>query len=111
MHESARVDIMCVCVYVCVCVRVCVSCVCIRTIYTCMLFRDRCHYCTFAKHDGADGARVYMTKEEVLDVARQGALAGCTGAYICLFGVYVRIKPQGVICVVNLLAADSAVVE
>jgi FO synthase len=44
--------------------------------------RDRCHYCTFAKHDGAGGERVYMTKEEVLEVARKGASAGCTGMHV-----------------------------
>src|ERR1700693_1498249 len=41
-----------------------------------MLCRDRCGYCTFAKAP----ARIespYMSSEQVLDVARMGAGAGC----------------------------------
>jgi FO synthase len=48
-----------------------------------MLCRDRCGYCTFAKPP----ARVrspYMSAQEVLDVARAGAAAGCHEALFTL---------------------------
>jgi len=44
--------------------------------------RDTCSYCTFASHDGPGQSKVYMTKEEVLEVARKGVAAGCTGSWI-----------------------------
>ena len=40
------------------------------------LCRDVCHYCTFA-HPPRRGERAFMTTDEVLDVARAGAAAGC----------------------------------
>ena len=40
------------------------------------LCRDVCHYCTFA-HPPRRGERAFMTVDEVLDVARAGAAAGC----------------------------------
>jgi FO synthase len=40
------------------------------------LCRDVCHYCTFARPPRG-GERAYMSLDEVLDVARAGAAAGC----------------------------------
>src|SRR5690349_15441487 len=40
------------------------------------LCRDVCHYCTFAKPPRR-GQRAFMRLDEVLDVARAGAAAGC----------------------------------
>ncbi|HEX6394724.1 MAG TPA: bifunctional FO biosynthesis protein CofGH [Acidimicrobiales bacterium] len=48
-----------------------------------MLCRDRCGYCTFAKAP----ARIespYLTSEQVLDIARRGAEAGCHEALFTL---------------------------
>ena len=47
------------------------------------LCRDVCHYCTFARPPIA-GRRAYMSMEEVLDVARAGASAGCREALFTL---------------------------
>ena len=47
------------------------------------LCRDACGYCTFAQPPRL-GQRVYMTEAEVLDIARQGASAGCTEALLTL---------------------------
>src|SRR3954463_3928940 len=47
------------------------------------LCRDVCHYCTFAKPPRR-GQRAYMTADEVLDVARAGAAAGCHEALFTL---------------------------
>src|SRR3989454_2611006 len=47
------------------------------------LCRDVCHYCTFARPPRR-GERAYMTVEEVLDVARAGAAAGCREALFTL---------------------------
>ena len=47
------------------------------------LCRDVCHYCTFAQPPRA-GQRAYMSIEEVLDVARAGAEAGCHEALFTL---------------------------
>ncbi len=47
------------------------------------LCRDVCHYCTFA-HPPRKGERVYLTREEVLDIARAGAAAGCHEALFTL---------------------------
>ena len=47
------------------------------------LCRDVCHYCTFA-HPPRKGQRAYMTREEVLEVARAGAAAGCKEALFTL---------------------------
>jgi FO synthase len=46
------------------------------------LCRDLCHYCTFSRPH--PGQRAYMTPDEVLDVARAGAAAGCTEALFTL---------------------------
>ena len=47
------------------------------------LCRDVCHYCTFAKAPKRLGA-AYMTVEQVLEVARAGAKAGCKEALFTL---------------------------
>ncbi len=47
------------------------------------LCRDVCHYCTFA-HPPRRGERAFMTLDEVLDVARAGAAAGCREALFTL---------------------------
>ncbi len=47
------------------------------------LCRDVCHYCTFAQPP-RPGERAYMTLDEVLDVARRGARAGCREALFTL---------------------------
>src|SRR5919199_525214 len=43
------------------------------------LCRDVCHYCTFAKPPRR-GERAYLPLDEVLDIARAGAAAGCRDA-------------------------------
>ncbi|MGE3150702.1 MAG: 7,8-didemethyl-8-hydroxy-5-deazariboflavin synthase CofG, partial [Pseudorhodoplanes sp.] len=45
--------------------------------------RDLCHYCTFSRAP-KQGARIYMTADEVLAVAREGTAAGCTEALFTL---------------------------
>ncbi|MGE5566096.1 MAG: 5-amino-6-(D-ribitylamino)uracil--L-tyrosine 4-hydroxyphenyl transferase CofH [Parcubacteria group bacterium] len=47
------------------------------------LCRDVCHYCTFAKAPRRLKA-AYLTPEEVLEIARQGAAAGCKEALFTL---------------------------
>src|SRR5436190_10140967 len=47
------------------------------------LCRDVCHYCTFA-HPPRRGERAYLTIDEVLEVARAGAAAGCREALFTL---------------------------
>ena len=47
------------------------------------LCRDVCHYCTFA-HPPRAGERAYLTLDEVVDVARRGAAAGCREALFTL---------------------------
>src|ERR671939_1987595 len=47
------------------------------------LCRDVCHYCTFAAPPRR-GERAYLTADEVLDIARAGAEAGCTEALFTL---------------------------
>src|ERR671932_2824571 len=47
------------------------------------LCRDVCHYCTFARPPRR-GERAYMSIDEVLDVARAGARAGCREALFTL---------------------------
>ncbi|MCW3065611.1 MAG: Radical domain protein, partial [Solirubrobacterales bacterium] len=47
------------------------------------LCRDVCHYCTFARPP-RPGEAAYMTVEEMLDVARAGARAGCSEALFTL---------------------------
>src|SRR3954471_6070294 len=47
------------------------------------LCRDVCHYCTFAEKP-RPGRSAYLSPEEVLDIARAGAAAGCTEALFTL---------------------------
>src|SRR5881275_1501255 len=47
------------------------------------LCRDRCHYCTFATSP-AKVAAPFLTLDEVLDIARQGAAMGCKEALFTL---------------------------
>ena len=47
------------------------------------LCRDNCGYCTFA-HGPRPGERAYLTPEEVLEIARAGAKAGCKEALFTL---------------------------
>jgi FO synthase len=51
------------------------------------LCRDRCHYCTFVTTPGhleRTGADMYLSPDEVLEVARQGAALGCKEALFTL---------------------------
>ena len=51
------------------------------------LCRDRCHYCTFVTVPGklsAAGEGMFLSPDEVLDLARQGAELGCTEALFTL---------------------------
>jgi FO synthase len=51
------------------------------------LCRDRCHYCTFVTVPGklrAAGHGLYLSPDEVLDIARQGAALGCKEALFTL---------------------------
>jgi FO synthase len=47
------------------------------------LCRDVCHYCTFA-HPPRRGERAFLIRDEVLDIARAGAKAGCHEALFTL---------------------------
>src|SRR5215203_2774212 len=47
------------------------------------LCRDVCGYCTFARPPRR-GERAYLREDEVLDIARAGAAAGCTEALFTL---------------------------
>jgi FO synthase len=47
------------------------------------LCRDVCHYCTFAGPPRR-GERAYLSADEVLEIARAGAAAGCTEALFTL---------------------------
>src|SRR4051795_1431242 len=47
------------------------------------LCRDVCHYCTFA-HPPRRGERAYLSIDEVLEIARAGAAAGCHEALFTL---------------------------
>src|SRR5690349_12162977 len=51
------------------------------------LCRDRCHYCTFVETPGQarrDGRAPYLSPDEILDIARQGAGLGCLEALFTL---------------------------
>lgn len=51
------------------------------------LCRDRCHYCTFVESPGERrraGHEMFMSPDEILDVARQGAELGCLEALFTL---------------------------
>src|SRR5881397_584126 len=47
------------------------------------LCRDVCHYCTFARPPRR-GERAYLTLDQVLEIARAGAVAGCREALFTL---------------------------
>src|SRR2546426_7932521 len=47
------------------------------------LCRDVCHYCTFARPPRR-GERAYLTPDEVVEIARAGAAAGCHEALFTL---------------------------
>jgi len=47
------------------------------------LCRDVCHYCTFA-HPPRKGERAYLDRDEVMEIARAGAKAGCHEALFTL---------------------------
>ncbi|HEV2919836.1 MAG TPA: 7,8-didemethyl-8-hydroxy-5-deazariboflavin synthase CofG, partial [Actinomycetota bacterium] len=49
-----------------------------------MLCRDHCGYCTFAKPPARLGASPYLSPEQVLEIARAGAAAGCSEALFTL---------------------------
>ncbi len=51
------------------------------------LCRDRCHYCTFATAPGRlrrEGHGMYLSPDEVVDIARRGAALGCKEALFTL---------------------------
>ncbi|MBJ7357950.1 bifunctional FO biosynthesis protein CofGH [Nocardioides sp.] len=51
------------------------------------LCRDRCHYCTFVETPGQaarEGREPYLSPDEILDIARQGAALGCLEALFTL---------------------------
>lgn len=51
------------------------------------LCRDRCHYCTFVETPGQaerDGRAPYLSPDEIIDIARQGAELGCLEALFTL---------------------------
>jgi FO synthase len=51
------------------------------------LCRDRCHYCTFVETPGQaarEGRAPYLSPDEVLDIAREGAASGCLEALFTL---------------------------
>jgi FO synthase len=51
------------------------------------LFRDRCHYCTFVETAAdavRDGRAPYLSPDEILAIASQGAELGCMEALITL---------------------------
>ena len=48
------------------------------------LCRDFCGYCTFRQDPASAGGNLFMTPEEVLDVARAGQRLGCTEALFTL---------------------------
>ncbi|MFE5793776.1 bifunctional FO biosynthesis protein CofGH [Streptomyces sp. NPDC056503] len=51
------------------------------------LCRDKCHYCTFVTVPGKlrrEGHGMFMSPDEVLDIARRGAALGCKEALITL---------------------------
>src|SRR5918995_6174563 len=51
------------------------------------LCRDRCHYCTFVESPGElrrAGHEMFLSPDEILDIARQGAAMGCLEALFTL---------------------------
>src|SRR6195952_1334919 len=51
------------------------------------LCRDRCHYCTFVTTPGhlqREGGSAYLSPDEILEIAREGATLGCTEALFTL---------------------------
>src|SRR5829696_5501911 len=49
-----------------------------------MLCRDHCGYCTFAKPPARLGTSAFLAPEQVLEIARAGAAAGCSEALFTL---------------------------
>src|SRR5690242_10445360 len=47
------------------------------------LCRDVCGYCTFA-HAPREGQAAFLSKEQILDIARRGAASGCKEALFTL---------------------------
>ncbi|MFA6577304.1 MAG: radical SAM protein, partial [Nocardioides sp.] len=51
------------------------------------LCRDRCHYCTFVESPGQlrrGGHELFLSPDEILEIARQGAELGCLEALFTL---------------------------
>src|SRR4051794_27574765 len=51
------------------------------------LCRDKCHYCTFVEtpgHAAREGRAPYLSPDEAVDIAREGATLGCTEALFTL---------------------------
>ncbi|MBV9830911.1 MAG: 7,8-didemethyl-8-hydroxy-5-deazariboflavin synthase CofG, partial [Marmoricola sp.] len=51
------------------------------------LCRDRCHYCTFVEtpaQAAREGREVFLSPDEILEIAREGATLGCTEALFTL---------------------------
>ncbi|MCX6397292.1 MAG: bifunctional FO biosynthesis protein CofGH [Propionibacteriales bacterium] len=51
------------------------------------LCRDKCHYCTFVETPGQlrrKGQDMFLSPDEIVDIARQGAALGCTEALFTL---------------------------
>src|SRR6478672_2235715 len=51
------------------------------------LCRDRCHYCTFVEtpgHGAREGRAPYLSPDEILDIAGEGAALGCLEALFTL---------------------------
>ncbi len=51
------------------------------------LCRDRCHYCTFVETPGQaarEGRAPFLSPDEILDIAREGAALGCAEALFTL---------------------------
>ncbi len=69
--------------------------------------RDVCHYCTFAK-PLRSGQKVYLSPEEVLEIARQGEQAGCHEALFTL-GEKPELRYQAARDALDALGFESTV--
>jgi FO synthase len=69
------------------------------------LCRDVCHYCTFA-HPPRRGERAFMSIDEVLELARAGAAAGCREALFTL-GDKPELRYRVAACELAELGCDS----
>lgn len=65
------------------------------------LCRDKCGYCTFAQPPVA-GRRCYMTKDEILDVAKAGAELGCCEALLTLGDKPELVYPEAALELENM---------